>query len=183
MNNDALVAALGMDALAPVNGYRHAARDEATRRGLCLISEPLSDVVAVSPGACVIVDPIDIRLAFRAEEGQRPGRPNVDVELGARLGDVALQGERAAVLLHRPGAGPLDLVPTHHRRSLAGPSVNPAEAACHPLEWISTTIQRRSAGCSASSTDTATSPPSKASCRHPRIPPAPSEVDRAPQPE
>jgi hypothetical protein len=112
MNNDALVAALGMDAVAAVNGYRNAVRAEATRRGLCLISEPLSDVVAVVPGACLIVDPIDIRLAFVWTRGS---------ELAGRT--LAWNPEHGWAMSHRrasgplcyyaePGAGPLDLVPT-----------------------------------------------------------------------
>jgi hypothetical protein len=112
MNNDALVAALGMDAVAAVNGYRHAVRDEATRRGLCLISEPLSDVVAVSPGGCVIVDPIDIRLAFVRTRGN--GLAGRTLTWNPEHG-WAMSHRRASgplCFLAGPGAGPLDLVPT-----------------------------------------------------------------------
>jgi hypothetical protein len=41
MNNDALVAALGMDAVAAVHGYRLHVISEAERRGLRLINGAL----------------------------------------------------------------------------------------------------------------------------------------------
>jgi hypothetical protein len=112
MNNDALVAALGMDAVAAVQGYRLAVCDEAADRGLRLVSEPLSDVVAVAPGMCVIVDPIDIRLAFVRTRGS---------DLAGRT--LSWNPEHGWAMSHRtasgplsfyagPGASPLDLIPT-----------------------------------------------------------------------
>ncbi|WP_214370585.1 hypothetical protein [Pseudonocardia sp. H11422] len=73
MNNDALVAALGMDAVAAVHGYRAAVISEATRRGLRLVSGSLSDVVQPAVGV-YIVGPLDIRLTFR----RGPGRADLD---------------------------------------------------------------------------------------------------------
>ena len=112
MNNDALVAALGMDAVAAVHGYRHAVRAEATHRGLCLISQPLSDVVAVSPGVCVIVDPIDIRLAFVHARGSNlTGRTLTwNPEHGWAMSHRTASGPLC--FYAGPGAGSLDLVPT-----------------------------------------------------------------------
>jgi hypothetical protein len=112
MNNDALVAALGMDAVAAVQGYRNAVRAEATHRGLCLISEPLSDVVAVPPSACMIVDPIDIRLTFVHTRGSDlAGRtltwnPEHGWGMSHRLASGPL------CFYAEPAAAPLDLVPT-----------------------------------------------------------------------
>jgi hypothetical protein len=49
VNNDALVAALGPDTVAAaVHGYRLAVIREAERRGLTLVSEPLSAVIQLS---------------------------------------------------------------------------------------------------------------------------------------
>jgi hypothetical protein len=73
VNNDALVASLGLDAVAAVHGYRLAVLDEAERRGIRLASEALSAVEAVPGTGCHVVDPIDIRLAF----GHVPGRPEL----------------------------------------------------------------------------------------------------------
>jgi hypothetical protein len=47
------VAALGLDAVAAVHGYRLAVLVEADSRGLRLISPALSDGVPVSSGVCV----------------------------------------------------------------------------------------------------------------------------------
>ena len=69
MNNDALVAALGPNTVAAVHGYRAAVIEEAERRGLVLVSEPLSDLAQNSTGAFVVIDPVDIRLTFRAKPG------------------------------------------------------------------------------------------------------------------
>ena len=65
MNNDALVAALGPDTVAAVHGYRLAVLREGERRGLTLVSEPLSDVMQLPPGGCVVIDLVEIRLTFR----------------------------------------------------------------------------------------------------------------------
>lgn len=63
MNNDALVAALGRDAVTAVDGYRRRVISEAQQRGLRLVSERLPDVGNVAADADS-ADPIDIRLAF-----------------------------------------------------------------------------------------------------------------------
>ena len=112
MNNDALVAALGMDAVAAVHGYRLAVCAEASQRGLCLTSQPLSDVVAVSPGVCVIVDPIDIRLAFVHTRGSDlTGRTLTwNPEHGWAMSHRTAGGPLC--FYARPRAEPLDLVPT-----------------------------------------------------------------------
>ena len=65
MDNNALVAALGSDAVAAVHGYRLEVVDEARSRGLTLRS--------VSTGAGS--DPLDVRLVFadgvRSERGDQ----------------------------------------------------------------------------------------------------------------
>jgi hypothetical protein len=63
MNSYALVAALGMDAVAAVCGYRLQVISEAQRRGLSLVSEARSDVVQLPVGA-LLINPINIRLTF-----------------------------------------------------------------------------------------------------------------------
>jgi hypothetical protein len=113
MNNDALVAALGMDVVAAVHGYRLAARDEAAERGIYLVSEPLSGVIDVSPGECVIVDPIDIRLAFVHTSGRR-GLAGRTLTWGPEYG-WAISYRTASgppCFYAGPGASPLDLIPT-----------------------------------------------------------------------
>jgi hypothetical protein len=94
-----------------VHGYRLAVIREAERRGLTLLSEPLSAVIQLSAG-CVVVDPVDIRLTFRAAPG-------------LKLAERALRwcpADGWSVARHRldpparyfagPGANPLQLVPT-----------------------------------------------------------------------
>jgi hypothetical protein len=110
MNNDALVAALGLEAVAAVHGYRLAVLVEADSRGLRLISQALSEVVPVSSGVCVVTDPIDIRLNVVGP---------VDTELaGSTLAWNPSQGwslsrpGAAPSFYARPTAAPLDLVPT-----------------------------------------------------------------------
>lgn len=112
MNNDALVAALGADAVAAVNGYRLDVISEAERRGLRLVSEPLSDVVQVS-AEVPIVDPIDIRLAFL----HCPGRPELagrTLRWGPAHGWSLSHRAANAPLSYYAGHGapPLFLVPT-----------------------------------------------------------------------
>ncbi|MDQ4093646.1 MAG: hypothetical protein M3143_09675 [Actinomycetota bacterium] len=63
MNSYALVAALGLDAVAAVRGYRLQVIPQAQRRGLSLVSEALPDLVRLPAGA-LLVDPINIRLTF-----------------------------------------------------------------------------------------------------------------------
>jgi hypothetical protein len=111
VNNEALVAALGPDTVAAVHGYRLAVIREAGRRGLTLLSEPLSAVIQLSAG-CVVVDPVDIRLTFRTAPG-------------FKLAERALRwcpADGWSIARHRldpparyfagPGANPLQLVPT-----------------------------------------------------------------------
>jgi hypothetical protein len=112
MNNDALVAALGMDAVAAVHGYRLAVCAEAAERGLGLISRPLSEVV-VSPDVSVIIDPIDIRLAFVPSRGRR-GLAGRTLTWGPEHGwAMSRRAANAPLSFYTgPGASPLDLVPT-----------------------------------------------------------------------
>ncbi|MHA6793814.1 hypothetical protein ACVGVM_09910 [Pseudonocardia bannensis] len=112
MNNDALVAALGVDAVAAVNGYRLHVISEAERRGLRLVSEVLSDVVQVS-AEVRIVDPIDIRLTFL----HCPGCPELagrTLRWGPAHGWSLSHRTANAPLSYYagPGATPLLLVPT-----------------------------------------------------------------------
>lgn len=112
MNNDALVAALGPDTVAAVHGYRLAVIREADRRGLALVSEPLSAVMQMSATGGVVVDPVDIRLTCRA----KPGLPLA----GRALRWCPAEGwsiarsrlDPPARYFAGPGATPLQLVPT-----------------------------------------------------------------------
>lgn len=113
MNNDALVAALGLDAVAAVHGYRLAVIAEADRRGLCLVSDALSGVTSIPGGVCVVVDPIDIRLAF-IHSRSRPDLAGTMLTWGPAHG-WSLSHRTASEPLcfyAGPGASPLDLVPT-----------------------------------------------------------------------
>lgn len=96
MNNDALVAALGMDAVTAVQGYRLHVISEAERRGLRLVSESLSDIEPVS-GDVHAVDPVDIRLRFL----HCPGR----AELAGRT--LRWGPAHGWSLSHRAANGPL----------------------------------------------------------------------------
>ena len=102
MNNNALVAALGSDAVAAVHGYRSAVVEEARVRGLTL--RP----ARTGPGA----DPIDIRLVF----ADGPGAPLTGVVLvwGPDRGwsTAGSAADPAPRYLAGPLARPLDLVPT-----------------------------------------------------------------------
>ncbi|MGD9527798.1 hypothetical protein [Pseudonocardia sp.] len=110
MNNDALVAALGMDAVAAVHGYRLSVLDEARRRGHRVVSQALSDVVPISSGVCVVVDPIDIRLTVTGPAG--------GVLTGSTLvwnpaeGWSLARPDARPTFFAGPGAESLDLVPT-----------------------------------------------------------------------
>ncbi len=102
MNNNALVAALGSDAVAAVHGYRGAVVDEARRRGLTL--RP----ARTAAGA----DPIDVRLVF----ADGPGGPLTGRVLGwgpDRGWSLArTAADPSPRYLAGPLARPLDLVPT-----------------------------------------------------------------------
>lgn len=69
MNVYALVAALGMDAVAAVRGYRLQVISEAERRGLRLVSQASSDIAQPSTDVQP-VDSLDIRLTFRLTPGR-----------------------------------------------------------------------------------------------------------------
>lgn len=112
MNSYALVAALGMDAVAAVHGYRLQVISEAQRRGLSLVSEALSDVVRLPVGA-LLVDPINMRLTFL----HNPDR----IDLAGRMlrwdpshGWSLLHGGAYAPISYYAGSDstPLHLVPT-----------------------------------------------------------------------
>jgi hypothetical protein len=102
VNNNALVAALGSDAVAAVHGYRLEIVEQARLRGLTL--RP----ARTGPGT----DPIDIRLVF----ADGPGAPLTGVVLAwspergwSTAGSAADPSPR---YLAGPLARPLDLVPT-----------------------------------------------------------------------
>jgi hypothetical protein len=112
VNNDALVAALGPDTVAAVHGYRLAVLREAERRGLAVVSEPLSDVMQLSAGGCVVVDPVDIRLTFRA--APHPALAGRALRWCPADGWSIARSrtDLPARYLAGPGAIPLHLVPT-----------------------------------------------------------------------
>jgi hypothetical protein len=111
VNNDALVAALGPDTVAAVHGYRLAVIGEAERRGLTLLSEPLSAVIQLSAG-CVVVDPVDIRLTFRAAPGLKLGRRALRWCPAEGWSIARNRLDPPARYFAGPGANPLQLVPT-----------------------------------------------------------------------
>ena len=112
VNNDALVAALGPDTGAAVHGYRAAVIEEAERRGLTLVSEPLSDGVQDSAGGYVVIDPVDIRLTFRAKPGLALAGRALRWCPAEGWSIVRSRLDPAARYLAAPGATPLELVPT-----------------------------------------------------------------------
>ena len=107
MNNNALVAALGSDAVAAVHGYRLEVVEEARLRGLTLRSAP------TGPGA----DPIDVRLVF------------ADGPAGALTGQVLVWGPERGWSVARSVA---DASP----RYLAGPLARPRELVPTPTEVL-----------------------------------------------
>jgi hypothetical protein len=112
VNNDALFAALGVDAGAAVNGYRLDVISEAERRGLRLVSEAHPDVVQVF-AEIGNADPIDIRLTFL----HCPGRPELagrTLRWGPAHGwSLSHRAANAPLSYYAgPGASPLLLVPT-----------------------------------------------------------------------
>ena len=110
MNSDALMAALGMDAVAAIRGYRSDIVADAARRGLRLVSGPLSHVTRTARGDAPVMDPLDIRLTFdrsRADLDGRVLRWNAAEGWSARS-----PREPSAVRYYAgPGARPADLVP------------------------------------------------------------------------
>jgi hypothetical protein len=107
VNNNALVAALGSDAVAAVHGYRLEVVEEARRRGLTLRPVP------TGPGS----DPIDVRLVF------------TDGPAGALTGQVlAWSPDRGwSIALSVADASP---------RYLAGPLARPVELVPTPAEVL-----------------------------------------------
>ena len=102
MDNNALVAALGSDAVAAVAGYRLEVVDEARSRGLTLRPVP------TGPGS----DPIDVRLVFAdGPAGALTGQvltwsPDRGWSIARSVADAAPR------YLAGPLARPVDLVPT-----------------------------------------------------------------------
>ena len=112
MNNDALVAALGMDAVAAVHGYRLRVISEAGRRGLRLISEALSDMGQLSSAVHVVIDPIDINLVF-VDNSSRAGLAGRMLTWGPAHGwALSRPGDPPLSYYASPRACPLHLVPT-----------------------------------------------------------------------
>jgi hypothetical protein len=112
MNNDALIAALGVDAVAAVRGYRAAVVTDAARRGLVLTSSVLRDPARTTTGTRVI-DPVDIGLTF--------ARGGVRTDLCGRLlrwspatgWSSRVPADPASTRYYAgPDAVPLSLVPT-----------------------------------------------------------------------
>lgn len=113
MNNDALVAALGPDAVGAVHGYRLAVMAEAERRGLRLVSDALSGLVLLPGGGCTTVDPIDIRLTVE-EGGRRSDLAGIRLTWGPAGGWSVSPGTTGGPhgFYAGPGAVASDLVPT-----------------------------------------------------------------------
>jgi hypothetical protein len=112
MNNDALVAALGVDAVAAVRGYRLDVVAEAARRGLRLVSDARSELVTTGD-AYVAIDPIEVRLNILDD-------PDTGDPGGGMLSWSPAHGwavSRSAAhppfaYYASPVAGPIDLIPT-----------------------------------------------------------------------
>src|SRR5689334_4329248 len=113
MNNDALVAALGMDAVAAVHGYRLQVMSEAKRHGLALVNKALSEVVKLPAGGVLLVDPIDIRLTF-LRSPHRTDLAGRMLRWGPAHGWSSLRAGTYAPINYyaSPCATPMDLVPT-----------------------------------------------------------------------
>lgn len=137
MNNHALVAALGADAVAAVRGYRLQVISEAAQRGLQLVREARSDAVQLLTDVR-LVDPIDIRLTFL----DAPDRADLAGRLlrwcpaqGWSLSYAGSYAGHTLPFMYYAGrhAAPLDLVPT-------APEV---------LEWATGVLDSSAAGHSA----------------------------------
>jgi hypothetical protein len=113
MNNDALVAALGLDAVAAVRGYRLQVISGAARRGLRLVSEAPSELVPACADAHVVIDPIDIRLIVLHSLGCGDLGGGMLSWSPARGWAVSRSTAHPPFCYHAgPGARPIDLVPT-----------------------------------------------------------------------
>ncbi len=114
MNNDALFAALGMDAAAAVHGYRLRMITEAGRRGMRLVSEPLpggGQRVADRGG----VDLLDIRLIF-GQCATRGGLTGCALSWSPEHGwSCQARAGAAPDYYAGPSAFALDLVPSAER--------------------------------------------------------------------
>ena len=111
MNNDALVAALGVDAVAAVRGYRLDVVAEAARRGLRLVSDARSELVTTGD-AYVAIDPIEVRLHILDDPDT--GDPGGMLSWSPAHGWAVSRSVAHPPFAHyaSPVAGPIDLVPT-----------------------------------------------------------------------
>jgi hypothetical protein len=134
MNNYALMAALGSDAVAAVHGYRLQVISEAEQRGLRLVREARSDGAQL-PTDVRLVDPLDIRLTFLAT----PGR--TDLLAGRLLRWCPAQGWS----LSCTGAHP----PFRYYAGLHAAPLHLVPAASEVLEWATGVFDGPTAGHSA----------------------------------
>ena len=101
VNNNALVAALGSDAVAAVYGYRLEIVEQARLRGLTL-----------RPPAPARHRPDRHPPGLRRRSGRAADRGGARVESGTRLVDAGSAADPSSRYLAGPLARPLDLVPT-----------------------------------------------------------------------
>jgi hypothetical protein len=128
MNNDALVAALGVDAVAAVRDYRLDVVAEAARRGLRLVSDARAELVAIGD-AYVVIDPIDVRLHILDDPGSGDLSGGMLSWSPAHGWAVSRSAAHPPFAYYTsPVAGPMDLVPTASQVLdwLAGPFDGPA---------------------------------------------------------
>lgn len=117
MDNNALLAALGMDAVTAVRGYRAAVMSEAARRGLLLTGASFSSRVRARD-----IDPLDIRLTVR------------DADRADLVGDVLGWSAASGWWLRRPRA-------RSRARFFAGPDASPLHLVPTPpevVDWTTT---------------------------------------------
>ncbi|MFC4941930.1 hypothetical protein [Pseudonocardia sp. GCM10023141] len=114
MDNDELVLAIGMDAVAAVQGYRRQVIGEAARRGLNLVDEASLSLRQESADVR-ITDPIGIRLFFH-DAGNRcvlAGRMlRWGPAYGWSLSRIGAQAHLPFSYYAGHGGSALDLVPT-----------------------------------------------------------------------
>ncbi|MCO1654654.1 hypothetical protein [Pseudonocardia humida] len=113
MKSDALIAALGVDAVAAVRGYRTAVVTDAARRGLVLTSSALTGPTRTAAAGTRVLDPVDIRLVF-ARGGVRADLSGRLLQWGPATGwSTEVPADPASVRYYAgPDAVPLSLVPT-----------------------------------------------------------------------
>ena len=149
MTNNALIAALGPDAVDAVNGYRLAVLAEAERRRLCLVAEAVPVDAAVAPGGIAGFRAIDIRLAFVYCRG-RPDLAGRTLRWGPEQG-----WSMSHRLANRPLCYYARSVPNRrsscpaHRSCSIGPLPIRAAAHAHRPPAGSTTTRTRSTACCA----------------------------------